>query len=199
MTDELKPCPNPWCEALEREGDFSPVAHRIPHGNWQVSCTSCDQKGPIRSYEDHAITAWNTRATDTQVSKHSELADRIEALKSKDIEGHLSDAIQDFLRQQFGIVTPTDNCRTMALGAIAALRQAPDERVSKLVEAWEIINKLRAVEGNSIEICHDNPDFGGPNCLVVLRARWSVDGENYYGDTVLDALRAALDGMGEKA
>jgi hypothetical protein len=60
---ELLPCPNPWCEAAEREGDFSPQLYRRNFGNWYVCCTSCPQNGPICSTEAQAIAAWNTRHT----------------------------------------------------------------------------------------------------------------------------------------
>lgn len=63
-TPTLKPCPNPWCEADEREGDFSPVVRHTSFGNWQVCCTSCQQKGPVTTNEPHAITAWNTRTVE---------------------------------------------------------------------------------------------------------------------------------------
>lgn len=63
-TPTLKPCPNPWCEADEREGDFSPEVRPTSFGNWQVCCTSCQQKGPVTTNEPHAITAWNTRTVE---------------------------------------------------------------------------------------------------------------------------------------
>jgi hypothetical protein len=72
---------------------------------------------------------------------------------------------------------------------LAAWNARPADDV---VEAWSIIDQLRANEGDSIEICYDNPDFGGPNCVIVVRNSWDVDGQNFYGDTVLDCLRAAL-------
>lgn len=58
----LEPCPNPWCEAGEREGDFSPQVQRGHFGNRYVSCTSCNMRGPTGQTEAEAITAWNTRA-----------------------------------------------------------------------------------------------------------------------------------------
>lgn len=68
MTDQapnvtLKPCPNPWCEAAERDGDFSPQIH---YSNFElvfVACTSCGMAGPTRQHEAEAITAWNQRAS----------------------------------------------------------------------------------------------------------------------------------------
>ncbi len=63
----LLPCPNPWCEGPEREGDFSPVVGRRQFGNWSVGCSSCPMDGPIRRTEAEAITAWNTRANQLAV------------------------------------------------------------------------------------------------------------------------------------
>jgi len=63
MESELKPGPNPWCEAAERDGDFSPLAHRVQFGNWLVSCSSCCMRGPTKATEAEAIAAWNQRPT----------------------------------------------------------------------------------------------------------------------------------------
>jgi len=57
MESELKPCPNPWCEAAERDGDFSPLAHRVPFGNWRVSCSSCCMRGPTKATEAESFAA----------------------------------------------------------------------------------------------------------------------------------------------
>jgi|GEM_PF-5802619 len=61
MSDALKPCPNPWCEAQEREGDFSPQLRLHHHGNYRVVCSSCILEGPLRQTKEAAIAAWNTR------------------------------------------------------------------------------------------------------------------------------------------
>lgn len=58
---ELMPCPNPWCEALEREGDYSPAVRLHHHGNYRVVCTSCIFEGPCRATPAEAVAAWNTR------------------------------------------------------------------------------------------------------------------------------------------
>lgn len=57
----LLPCPNPWCEAGEREGDFRPHIHYSNFGLVYVACTSCRMAGPTRNHEAEAIAAWNTR------------------------------------------------------------------------------------------------------------------------------------------
>ena len=66
MTDQnnalaLEPCPNPWCEADEREGDFRPQVQYSNFGMVYVACTSCNMAGPTRQHETEAIAAWNTR------------------------------------------------------------------------------------------------------------------------------------------
>lgn len=61
MTVELKACPNPWCEAAERDGDYSPAVRLHHFGNYRVVCTSCMTEGPLRSTKDEAIAAWNER------------------------------------------------------------------------------------------------------------------------------------------
>lgn len=58
---ELLPCPNPWCEAKERVGDFSPAVRLHHLGNYRVVCTSCMTEGPLLRTKADAITAWNTR------------------------------------------------------------------------------------------------------------------------------------------
>ena len=35
--------------------------------------------------------------------------------------------------------------------------------VAHAIEAWAIVEQLRAEEGDSVEINHDNPDFGPPD------------------------------------
>lgn len=66
MTDAVEkvvllPCPNPWCEAGEREGDFRPHIHYSNFGLVYVACTSCRMAGPTRNHEAEAIAAWNHR------------------------------------------------------------------------------------------------------------------------------------------
>ncbi len=69
MTQELKPCPNPWCEAAEREGDFRPQVQYSNFGLVYVACTSCTMAGPTRQHEADAIAAWNTRQPDPLVAE----------------------------------------------------------------------------------------------------------------------------------
>lgn len=56
-----------------------------------------------------------------------------------------------------------------------------------------LIDQLRAGEGNSVEICCDNPDFNGqPNCRINVTADWTDwMPKGFAGDTLLAALEAA--------
>lgn len=55
-------CPNPWCEAAKREGDYSPAIRLHHFGNYRVVCTSCMMEGPLRPTKEEAAGAWNTRS-----------------------------------------------------------------------------------------------------------------------------------------
>jgi hypothetical protein len=56
MSDEILPCPNPWCDDRCVRG----VDHR-EGGFFRVSCT-CGVGGPAGRSEKQAVTLWNTRA-----------------------------------------------------------------------------------------------------------------------------------------
>jgi len=105
-TPTLKPCPNPWCEADEREGDFSPEVRHTSFGNWQVCCTSCQQKGPVTTNEPHAITAWNTRTVEAGgVQELAEALREIRDMKPREYTGpefdrEASDACPDCIKYQ---------------------------------------------------------------------------------------------------
>ncbi len=67
------------------------------------------------------------------------------------------------------------------------------------IEQVELIDALRAEEGHEVTIIHDNPDFGaGPDCAVSTSDTFGENHRTFYGDTVLDALRAAHRAMKEK-
>ena len=76
---ELRPCPAPWCEATEREGDFTPQVINSNFGTHYVACTSCSLHGPYRRNRVSAIEAWNTRPNDQ--AKDEEIARLREALE----------------------------------------------------------------------------------------------------------------------
>lgn len=79
VTQALKPCPNPWCDGPEREGDFSPALQRGLFGNHFVACTSCCMDGPKRNTEAEAeaITARNHRHREAATA---ELVEALEGL-----------------------------------------------------------------------------------------------------------------------
>jgi hypothetical protein len=61
------------------------------------------------------------------------------------------------------------------------------------LEAWALVEILRAPEGASVTLVCDNPDFGaGPNNKVQCCDDWTGwDEQEFTGDTVLEALRSA--------
>ena len=58
----------------------------------------------------------------------------------------------------------------------------------------ECVDKLRADEGDSVEILCDNPEFDGhPNCAIVCCGDWThFEQVRFDGDTVLECLFKAL-------
>ena len=81
-----------------------------------------------------------------------------------------------------------------AIGGRQRLDLAPDElaKICDALEQVELIDELRAEEGHEVTICHDNPDFHGPNCAVAWAGNFGESFVQCYGDTVADALRAAV-------
>src|SRR5258708_16438633 len=65
--------------------------------------------------------------------------------------------------------------------------------IEQIIEAWKIIEALRAPEGAEVTMICDNPDFNGqPNSAIEVCDDWTGwDTKRFTGDTVLDALRAA--------
>jgi hypothetical protein len=65
------------------------------------------------------------------------------------------------------------------------------------IDAWNLVETLRANEGHSVTLICDNPDFNGqPNCAVDVCGDWTDWGQRRFtGDTILDALRDAHDAM----
>lgn len=61
------------------------------------------------------------------------------------------------------------------------------------IEAWHLINVLRANEGAEVALCCDNPDFfGEANSVVDVCDDWTGwQRREFHGDTVLEALQAA--------
>ena len=69
------------------------------------------------------------------------------------------------------------------------MQQADKEDPSKLVGLLAV---LTAEEGDSVEICHPNPDFDGPDASIVVRRDFGEDLQQYFGPSVLDCLEQAL-------
>ena len=65
--------------------------------------------------------------------------------------------------------------------------------IERLRERWAMIDQLRGAEGCSVEIIHDNPDPGASNCAIYVTDNFGEDYSTYYGDTVDDCLRHAVE------
>ena len=71
MSEELKPCPNPWCnshkttDAEIRSFEAPIVEPSRSSFEKRVSCPCCPMSGPWADTEAEAITAWNARADHT--------------------------------------------------------------------------------------------------------------------------------------
>jgi hypothetical protein len=75
--------------------------------------------------------------------------------------------------------------------AIEALSVAPTS--DPAIEAWNLLEALRASEGSAVTLVCDNPDFNDqPNNKIEVCADWTGwDDQTFTGDTILEALRAA--------
>lgn len=69
----------------------------------------------------------------------------------------------------------------------------PDEKI----EAWNLVERLRASEGNSVSLVCDNPDFNGqPNNAIDCCGDWTGwEDKRFTGETILDVLRSAHEAM----
>ena len=73
--------------------------------------------------------------------------------------------------------------------------EAQATRIEALEARWTMIDKLRAAEGHSVTIIHDNPDFGGPDCCIHVNESYGQDWTAYFGDTIDDCLRKAVEAL----
>lgn len=89
--------------------------------------------------------------------------------------------------------------RALLRSLIATAREVEGLRaeVARYRERWTMIDQLRGAEGCSVEIIHDNPDFGAPNCAIYVTDNFGEDYSTYYGDTVDDCLRQAVASLNE--
>lgn len=71
---------------------------------------------------------------------------------------------------------------------LIANNQAPEPN-----EALTLINALRAEEGDSVTLCADNADFGGPNAVIECFGSWTGwETRRIPGNSLLDCLRLAV-------
>lgn len=85
----------------------------------------------------------------------------------------------------------TEDCSVCAADR-AALRT-----IKRMVREMSLINALREAEGASVEISCSNPE-GPPNEAVAVVDDWTGwVGERFTGETLVDALEAALKARGE--
>lgn len=84
-------------------------------------------------------------------------------------------------------------CHIDVAAALIRIIVDRDAANARAIEAWSIVEKLRAPEGHSVTLICDNPDFGlGPNNAIEVCAEWTRwCPRRFTGDTMLDALRAA--------
>lgn len=93
---------------------------------------------------------------------------RLDELKPRDIDGHLSDAIQDCLRQRFGLVLSTSETTIMAQGAIAALNTrtaspaAQDGLVAEIERQEGLVKTYRGAQLRAEEkLCREQANAQG--------------------------------------
>jgi hypothetical protein len=75
MTEELKPCPNPWCASEVRmQKMVNPHTHKH-----RVICELCDLTGPYGTDEQEAAEFWNTRPEEDRLrARIAELEDQLD-------------------------------------------------------------------------------------------------------------------------
>lgn len=63
----------------------------------------------------------------------------------------------------------------------------------------QALDELRSVEGWTVSICCDNPDFEGPNCVIDVFGDWVVPGtgwrwneRRFEGESLLSCLEQAV-------
>lgn len=133
----LKPCPNPWCEAEQRDGDYGPQVRDCGFGNFMVACTSCSMHGPVRQRQDYAVLAWNTRAPiPSSPPSPARDVERVAAI----IEKHHRTHVRQPTRTRDHRVTFHQGAEDAAKEILAALQPSPSpasnaDEVERLREA----------------------------------------------------------------
>ena len=62
--------------------------------------------------------------------------------------------------------------------------------VDNASDVARLLFELTQEEGDSVEICYANPDFGGPASRIYVTTGFGQPDE-YFGESVLDCLRQA--------
>lgn len=162
MTDELEPCPNPWCDR--------PGSARVAplYEAFRVFC-ECSMAGPTCATEAEAITAWNTRADDTLITEARAIIEQIEPAHGW--PPNLADRERRFERaQQWLAQTPT----APEMHADLARLRAENER---LREQFETIKQVCA-DCVRINLVGKTPDatLAGTLRTVLHHTRAALDG-----------------------
>ena len=125
-TERLEPCPNPWCEADEREGDFRPQVQYSNFALVYVACTSCGMAGPTRQHEAEAIAAWNRRPSTPAAGEVGEMAAALKYLAEwlQGAVGHVTAEYGEVTGRHFQMMTmcphPVELAAKMAVLSPAA-------------------------------------------------------------------------------
>ena len=62
-----------------------------------------------------------------------------------------------------------------------------------MMECWQMVEAMRADEGNMVTLCNDNPEFGGINSKVIVSNEYTDwEDKEYTGDSVHHALTNAI-------
>lgn len=86
-----------------------------------------------------------------------------------------------------------DTCSAQVAKARVRLRTLLARR-SSLEDSFALIDKLTFDEGGTVTLLGVNPDFDGPDYAVLCSGEWTGwQDERYEGNTLNDALRAAVD------
>ena len=198
--DKLEPCR--FCGSDD-------VFTDVTQGSHYGECGQCGAMGPNALTEAEAITAWNNRATDTQVSKHSELAEESLALE---LLGRLTDKIEAgvdaiFLPREKAIACVSEFIAEQREGFLIDLATVmhkhlenwPEGEFKKVSTAMALLDKTLHSALNPSK--HDYWGAGEPDCPKEIKAgngelhtlRCRVCGMDNPSDNRCAALRQAPD------
>jgi len=70
------------------------------------------------------------------------------------------------------------------------------KRQKDAVKIYDLIDELRAGEGDSVTIFCENSSFHGPNQKIAVNGEWtSWEDQDFDGDTLVDCLEEAVAAM----